>query len=1328
MRRPARIALWTAGGLVALTVVLIAVGIFIARSAWLHEKARDRIVAEVERGTGGRAEIGSFRFDWHTLTAEVAPFVLHGTEPAGSRPLFRAASIRVGLKVVSMIERDIDIQSLSVARPEVAIVVNPDGSTNIPAPRVARRSGTVVEQVLKLAIRRVALSEGFVDYNNQRFPLDLKGEHLAANFVYDSKGPQYRGSVSFAPIHFTGGIARDLSFDLAASLAIDKRGLHVSESTIRMPHTRIAAKGDLLNWVAPAGDFAARASIAVADVQRPLGIDFSRRGNVDFDGRVHVASAGLRVVGRATGRGIDLRTPGFQLDRASFTSKVDITDRHADLVDLRVSALDGSFQGRAVIDDWRKFQVEGEARGISVAQLAAAQSARTPPWEGALTGTVHASGLLGAHGLRDVVADAAMDIAPAETGPGVSGHLAVNYDQRAGTVQIGHAQISIGHSEIVLDGTLGQTLHVNLETKNIPDLVPLISFVGEEPPAEIPVTLVNGSAARFSATMNGPLANPTVRGRLELGAFEYAKQSFNRLSANFTLSPSRLDVRDVAITHNEMQATGSGHVALTDWRLTPASEIGGAFAVHNGDLARLIAEAGEKYPASGTIAGSVAVSGTYDKPVIRAQVRGTNVTAWNEQLAAVEAQINYTPDMIEVPSGSATAAGGHLKFAGKWNNGDLSFDVSGSGVRLDRIAHVHDLGGNLGGKAELNASGAAHIASGKVDLRSLKGSLAARDVTVNGQTAGSLAMDADTTGSVLKVSVNGNLREAKLSGNGEWKLEGNQPGHAQVDFQPVTIATLDNILTAARSEPVRDLPFRGTIGGSATICGPLTDPDQLRGEVRLDQIRMMPNPEVQGHGGAPPDVKLANASPVIFDVTRTGADIRQARFTATDTELEAKGRIGFGAQNPWNVVVTGSINLPILQLFNSDLLASGRATLRATVRGSLDNPQVSGRLELQNASLYLADLPNGVDKANGVILFDRTRATIQRLNAESGGGRISFTGFVGFSAPMLTYRVAAHAESVRYRSPQGASITMDAALDLTGTSKSSIVSGNVTVIRATFNPSTDIGSLLAQAAKPVSTPSQPNEYLRGLQFDIRVESAENLEVQTSLARGLQGQANLHITGTPERPIVVGNLSVNEGVIEFFGNRYTINRGEVHFYSSLKIDPVIDLDLETRVRGVTVDIMLSGPLTRLNLSYRSDPPLKSEQIVALLTVGRTPNAPGELANTQATGQTGFLASGSNALLQQAITAPVTGRLEKFFGVSHIKLDPQLTDITTVPQARLSLEQQISKDVTLTYTTNLARTQEQLIQIEWDLNRNWSVVAVRDENGFFGVDFQYRRRFK
>jgi translocation and assembly module TamB len=47
--------------------------------------------------------------------------------------------------------------------------------------------------------------------------------------------------------------------------------------------------------------------------------------------------------------------------------------------------------------------------------------------------------------------------------------------------------------------------------------------------------------------------------------------------------------------------------------------------------------------------------------------------------------------------------------------------------------------------------------------------------------------------------------------------------------------------------------------------------------------------------------------------------------------------------------------------------------------------------------------------------------------------------------------------------------------------------------------------------------------------------------------------------------------------------------------------------------------------------------------------------------------------------------------------------------------------------MTYITNLNRTQEQTIRVQWDFSRKWSVVAVRDANGLFGIDFQYRKRF-
>jgi translocation and assembly module TamB len=48
--------------------------------------------------------------------------------------------------------------------------------------------------------------------------------------------------------------------------------------------------------------------------------------------------------------------------------------------------------------------------------------------------------------------------------------------------------------------------------------------------------------------------------------------------------------------------------------------------------------------------------------------------------------------------------------------------------------------------------------------------------------------------------------------------------------------------------------------------------------------------------------------------------------------------------------------------------------------------------------------------------------------------------------------------------------------------------------------------------------------------------------------------------------------------------------------------------------------------------------------------------------------------------------------------------------------------------ITYITDVTTTQYQVIQIEYTINREFSVVALRDENGTFGLDVVRKTRFK
>ena len=107
-----------------------------------------------------------------------------------------------------------------------------------------------------------------------------------------------------------------------------------------------------------------------------------------------------------------------------------------------------------------------------------------------------------------------------------------------------------------------------------------------------------------------------------------------------------------------------------------------------------------------------------------------------------------------------------------------------------------------------------------------------------------------------------------------------------------------------------------------------------------------------------------------------------------------------------------------------------------------------------------------------------------------------------------------------------------------------------------------------------------------MRFDVRLESAPLFELETSLTRNVQTEVDLRLRGTPLVPALLGTITVNTGEVQIFGNRYTVNRGDIRFLNPIKIEPVFDLDLETRTRGITVNVTVSGTPERLAVNYSS----------------------------------------------------------------------------------------------------------------------------------------------
>ena len=95
----------------------------------------------------------------------------------------------------------------------------------------------------------------------------------------------------------------------------------------------------------------------------------------------------------------------------------------------------------------------------------------------------------------------------------------------------------------------------------------------------------------------------------------------------------------------------------------------------------------------------------------------------------------------------------------------------------------------------------------------------------------------------------------------------------------------------------------------------------------------------------------------------------------------------------------------------------------------------------------------------------------------------------------------------------------------------------------------------------------------------------------------------------------------------------------------------------------------------------------------------------------------------------MTTASNNRVQKLFGVSRVKIDPNAEATVNNPSgARLSIEQQVSDNITLTYITNVSQTSQQIIQAEYNVNRYLRFIAIRDQNGVVSFEVRIRQRKK
>ena len=323
------------------------------------------------------------------------------------------------------------------------------------------------------------------------------------------------------------------------------------------------------------------------------------------------------------------------------------------------------------------------------------------------------------------------------------------------------------------------------------------------------------------------------------------------------------------------------------------------------------------------------------------------------------------------------------------------------------------------------------------------------------------------------------------------------------------------------------------------------------------------------------------------------------------------------------------------------------------------------------------------------------------------------------------YRLQSTVEDMRITHPETINSVIDGQFTLSGVGSQSFLNGDVLISRMATRNNITFGDLFAAPAQPLDGRGAI-PMLQGMQLNIRVGAVPNLPVETSLVRDIEADLDLTLVGTMANPSMLGTVGITRGEIGILGTHYRITRGDISFENPIRAEPVLNVELEARIRDVDFALVLSGPGSSLDLTYRSDPPLPFHELVNLVVIGKEPTFDPGIAPRRRIEQQSLVQTGADNLLSQAISRPVSQRLQRFFGVSRLKVDPQVGGLEANPNARISTEQQIAEDLTLIYSYDLSSAQQQAIRVEWTPDRKWSFIVTRDQNGLVGSDVLYKVR--
>jgi translocation and assembly module TamB len=1312
--------------LIALAVALAGAAYIVVHTSAFNRYVLAKIVEQAQSATGGRVAIHRMEIHWNKLGVDFYDLAVYGIQGTSEPPVLRASHLEVGLKIVSILRRKVDLSEIILDEPIVDLRVNAKGQTNLPTPPPSHKPSNPVDTAFNMAIGHVLVSSGRIDYNDRQVPVSADLRDFRADVSFGTLSGEYKGTLGYGRGRI---VAKDFNpVEHAAQLKFtaSRSEFDLDPLVFTTGNSRLTARAKLTNYADPRVQGSYDAVLFTQEIGNILKNPSLPVGQVSLSGTLRYENIfggsfldAAYIDGRLSSDQLRLRSGQIAADANSVRGAFQLEKGNLHIQNFETDLLKGHLNANGEVLDLEGESATRLAATVKSVSLEALSNALPPgsydrlhftgranadveaSWSGSIQGIV-------AHSHIRISAPAGAKTASAQIP--LNGAIDVRYDGARDTVSFGQSHIQTGATQLSLIGTLSRqsNLSVQANTSDLREVSALVSEV-QAATAARPASAQAGSpfdlrgAARFSGQVSGSVNNPRLQGQLFASDLQTEGSRWRSLRANVSASPSGVALQNGALVSAQQgQLDFNAQAGLTHWSFTPASPIAAGVKAANLNVADLERLAKLRYPLAGTLSANITVRGSEQNLAGQGSVQLVKASAFGEPINSLDVDFHgagstlQSTAQLHLPAGAVTA-----KLTLSPQTGQYQASVDTSGLKLEQVNAVQAR--DLGISGVLTAS-----ASGSGTLKDLvrDSQLSARLQIAKLQVRGQAVSDAEAQLNVARQHADLTLHSVIAQGNvdakGDVKLAGEYQTTASIDVRALPLGPLLAGYVAAGQPGAQ-----GQTEIHAQLAGPLKDPAQIQAHVEIPTLNL-----------AYQTANIALVRPLRLDYRAGVATLQQTELKGTGTDLSLQGVIPFKAAGAsFNVAANGSMDLSLLQTMAKGMKSSGRIELALTGRGSdFRHPEMQGHVRIANAYLSTSAAPVGIEGVNGVLNISGNRVDIGSLTGAVGGGTISVLGSALYG-PQPSFNLALQGNSIRVRYPEGLRSILDCNLQLNGTPANSTLNGRVVVDRLSFTQQFDLANFVGQFSGS-TVASAPSALEQNMKLGVAIQSSQNLSLVNSQL-SMQGAANLNLTGTLANPVILGRVNLTGGDVFFLGKRYEVQNGTIEFSNPAHTEPVVNLYVSTVVSQYNITLNFVGPADQLRTTYTSDPPLPPADIINLLATGQT-------AEESAQSTTSAGASAESLVASQA-AGQVSGKIQKLAGISQLTIDPMAGNNQLNPGSQVAIQQRVSGNILLTFSTDVTSTQATTVQMQYRTSRQTSVTVLRDQNGGYAIDLRLHKTF-